>query len=188
MKIVRVVYVAISLPALMGAQRQQRPLSYHGWALGISLDSASTLAKMQIGRPLVCVGKDTKTMFCQTSRTNRGPGYASLYFSPVPRRLEEMTLQMRIGRRADRDSLENWFTTRWGTPLPRIVANKQSRPSGRPEPTNDVIGSWAREGSVFGMAAITSLDTLRRLSVSINSPARQLRLIQERAATNHKRR
>jgi hypothetical protein len=185
MKMVRVVYAAISIPALIGAQRQQRPLSYHGWALGISLDSASTLTKMQIGRPLVCVGKDTKTLFCQT---NRGRGYASLYFSPVPRRLEEMTLQMRIGNRADRDSLENWFTTRWGPPLPRIVANKQSRPSGRPELTNDVIGSWAREGSVFGMAAITSLDTLRRLSVSINSPARQRRLIEERAATNHKRR
>jgi hypothetical protein len=182
---VRVVYAAISLPALMGAQRQQRPLSYHGWALGITLDSASTLTKMQIGRPLVCAGKDTKTLFCQTSR---GRGFASLYFSPVPRRLEEMTLQMRIGSRVDRDSLENWFTTRWGPPLPRIVANKRSRPSGRPELTNDVIGSWAREGSVFGMAAITSLDTLRRLSVSINSPARQRRLIQERAATNHKRR
>lgn len=169
----------------METQPQERPLSYHGWALGISLDSARTLTEAQIGRPLACVGTDTKTMFCQT---RRGRTYASLYFSPAPRRLEEMTLEMPIGRRADRDSLEHWFTARWGPPLPRIVVNKRSTPRSRTQRTTDVIGSWARPGSVFGMAAVSSLDTLQRLSVSINSPARHLRLSHERAATNRKRR
>ena len=105
----------------MGAQAQQRPFSYHGWALGISLDSAATLTMTQVGRPLVCVGMDTKTMFCQT---DHGAGYASLYFSPMPRRL----------------------------------------------------------------AAILSLDTARTLSLSIYSPARQFRLIQERGRTRRNRR
>ncbi|GAC1412756.1 MAG: hypothetical protein PVSMB1_12260 [Gemmatimonadaceae bacterium] len=176
---------AITLSALIAAQPQERPLSYHGWALGISLDSAKTLTKMRIGRPLVCVGKDTKTMFCQTSH---GSAHASLYFSPVPRRLEEMTLEISIGRRADRDSLEEWFRTRWGPPLPRIVVNKKSPPRGRTQRTMDVIGSWARPGSVFGMVAVSAADSVQRLSVSINSPARQLRLSQERSAASRKRR
>jgi len=185
MRSARLVYAAITLPALIGAQPQERPLSYHGWALGISLDSAKTLTKMRIGRPLVCVGKDTKTMFCQTSH---GSPRASLYFSPVPRKLEELTLEMPIGRRADRDSLEDWFRKRWGPPLPRIVVNKKSPSRGRTQRTTDVIGSWVRPGSVFGMVAVSAVDTAQRLSVSINSPARQLRLSQERAATSRKRR
>lgn len=37
------------LPALKAAQGQERPLSYRGWALGISLDSATKLTKAQIG-------------------------------------------------------------------------------------------------------------------------------------------
>jgi hypothetical protein len=180
-------YAAALVPALTGAQRQQRALSYHGWALGISLDSAGTLARGQIGKPLVCVGMDSKTMFCQT---NRGSGYASLYFSPVPRRLEEMTLQIPLDRRASRDSIEKWFAARWGTPIPREVIRTESTPAGRGKPTTDVIGSWATDGgTVIAMAGFSSLDdTTYSLGVSILKPARQIRLMQERASRNRKAR
>lgn|GEM_PF-993786 len=185
MRTARLLCAATLLPALMGAQGQQRPLSYHGWALGISLDSATKLTEAQIARPLVCVGMDTQTMFCQT---DHGARYASLYFSPMPRRLEEISLLMPIDRHASRDSLKKWFTTRWGPPIPREVIGRKSTSTGRAEPRTDVIGDWARDGMVFGMAAIASVDTARTLSVSIYSPARQIRLMQQRADTSRKRR
>ncbi len=173
----------MSLPALVGAQSQHHPLSYRGWGLGISLDSATALTKAQMGKPLTCVGTDTKTMFCET---DPAPGYASLYFSPTPRRLEEITLLIPIDRRASRDSLTKWFKTRWGPPIPREVFGKKSTSRGAGEPTTEVIGSWAREGMVFGQAAIATVDTARMLALSIFSPARQIRLMQERVDTSRK--
>jgi hypothetical protein len=186
MRTARLLCAATLLPALVGAQGQQRPLEYRGWALGISFDSAAMLTQAQIGKPLICVGMDTKTMFCQT---DHGPGvYASLYFSPVPRRLEEMSLLMPLDWRAARDSLEKWFISRWGPSLPRTMIGQRSAPTGQIGMATDVIGSWAREAMVFGMAAIVSVDTARTLAVSISSPARQIRLMQERADTSRKTR
>jgi hypothetical protein len=185
MRTARLLCAATLLPALMGAQGQQRPLSYHGWALGISLDSATKLTEAQIARPLVCVGMDTQTMFCQT---DHGARYASLYFSPMPRRLEEISLLMPIDRHASRDSLKKSFTTQWGPPLPREVIAKQPSATGRVKFQTDVIGSWAREGMVFGMAAISTVDTALTLGVSIQSLNRQIRLMQQRADTSRKRR
>jgi hypothetical protein len=176
--------VAFCFSVLMGAQRQQPPLSYHGWALGISLDSAATLTKSQIDAPLVCVGMDTQTMFCQT---DRGPGYASLYFTPMPRRLEEMSLQTPLDRRASKDSLKNWFTTHWGPPIPRELLGNRSTSNGRVPFATEVIGTWARGEMVFGMAAIASIDTTRTLAISIQSLERQVRLMQQRADSSRKR-
>lgn len=184
MRTVRPLCVAFCLPVLMGAQRPQPPLSYHGWALGISLDSAEALTKSQIGAPLVCVGMDTQTMFCQT---DRGPGYASLYFTPMPRGLEEMSLQLPLDRRASKDSLKNWFTTRWGPPIPRELLGRRSTSTGPVPFTTEVIGTWARGEMVFGMAAIASIDTTMRLAISIQNLERQIRLMQQRVDTSPKR-
>jgi hypothetical protein len=180
----RLMCAAALAPAFMAAQGQQRPLSYHGWALGISFDSATKLTEAQIARPLVCVGMDTKTMFCQTDPGGRN---ASLYFSPMPRRLEEIRLSFPVDRRFSRDSLKRFFTTQWGPPIPREVIGKQPSTTGRILET-EVIGSWAREGMVFGGAYISSMDSARTLSVSIFSPARQIRLMQERTDSSRKRR
>lgn len=177
------VCAAALLPALMAGQGQQPPLSYHGWALGISLDSARKLTEAQIAKPLVCVGMDTQTMFCETN--GRG-AHASLYFSPVPRHLDEMLLQAPFDRRASRDSVKQWFTARWGQPIPREVIGSKSA-SDRGEPVTDALGSWARPGMVFGMAAISSLDSSRTLSVTLYSPAREIRLMQQRADTSKRR-
>jgi len=67
------------------------------------------------------------------------------------------------------------------------VIGKQPSTTGRIL-ESDVIGSWAREGMVFGEAAISSMDSARTLSVSIFSPARQIRLMQERTDSDRKRR
>jgi hypothetical protein len=182
----RLMCTAALVPAFMGAQGQQRPLSYHGWALGISFDSATKLTEAQIARPLVCVGMDTKTMFCQT---DHGPGaYASLYFTPVPRRVEEIVLLIPFDRHASTDSLRSWFTTRWGPPIPREVLSTGSTSPGRAGPSSDVIGSWAREGTVFGMVAVSSLDSAAKLYISIASLDRQIRLMLEQADTSRKTR
>lgn len=173
------------LPALVNGQSQQRPLSYRGWALGISLDSAATLATAQIGRPLACVGMDTKTMFCQT---NGGSGYANLYFSPFPRRLEELAILTPLDRRASRDSLKKWFTREWGSPLSGEASTKRPDRNQRPMPETDIIGRWRRDGFVLGMAGVSSYDTTRMISVSIRSPAREIRLLKERTDTSRKRR
>jgi len=174
---------ATLLPALVAAQTNQEPLSYHGWALGISLDSARKLTESQIARPLVCVGMDTRTLFCQTEPGTR---YASLYFSPVPRRLEEISLIMPFDRRASRDSVEKWFTSRWGTPIAREVIDTKLKSKRRTEPETDAIGSWVRDEMVFGTVGIGSYDTTRMLAISISSPARQIRLLRDRADTSHK--
>jgi hypothetical protein len=170
--------VAALLPVLLGAQGNQEPLKYHGWALGISLDSARKLTLTQIGKPLECAGVDTDTMFCHTPP---GAEYASLYFSPVPRRLEEMSILLPFDRRASRDSLEKWLTSRWGTPIPREVLETSPKSKSRSEPETETIGSWAREGTVFGMVAIASGGGTRTLSVSIYSPAREIRMMQQHA-------
>jgi hypothetical protein len=184
MRTVRPLCVAFCFPVLIGAQRPEPPLSYHGWALGISLDSAATLTKSLIGAPLVCVGMDTATMFCQT---DSGPGYASLYFTPMPRRLEEMSLQIPLDRRASKDSLKNWFTTRWGPPIPRELLGKRSTSTGPVPFTTEVIGTWARGEMIFGMAAIASIDTTRTLAISIQNLERQVRLMLQRADTSRRR-
>jgi hypothetical protein len=168
----------VLLPTLTAAQGQQPPLTYHGWALGISLDSATKLTRAQIGKPLVCVGNESETMFCQTE-----PGlgaHASIYFSPMPRRIEEMSLLIPFDRRASRDSLKTWLSTRWGAEIAREVIGGKSTSPGPVEITTDPIGSWAREGMRFGMVAIASVDTVRTLSVSLYSPAREIRLMQQR--------
>jgi hypothetical protein len=184
MRMARLVCAATLVPAFMAAQAQQQPLSYHGWALGISFDSAAKLTEAQIARPLVCVGMDTKTMFCQTDPGGR-QRQASLYFSPMPRRLEEIWLSFPVDRRFSRDSLTRFFTTQWGRPIPREMIGKQpSDPERILE--SDVIGNWAREDMVFGGVAISTMDSARTLSVSIFSPARQIRLMQQRADTSHK--
>ena len=184
MKPLLLLNVAALLPLLLGAQGSQEPLKYHGWALGISLDSARKLTLAQIGKPLECAGVDTDTLFCQT---DPGAEYASLYFSPVPRRLEEMALLLPFDRRASRDSLEKWLRSRWGTPIPREVLETSPKSKSRSEPETETIGSWAREGTVFGMVAIVSADTARTLSVSIYSPAREIRMMQKHADTGRTR-
>jgi len=183
MRSARLFSAAMLLPILSGAQAGERPLSYHGWALGISLDSAAVLAKAQIGNPLTCVGMDTKTMLCQASTGERN---ASLYFSPVPRRLEELTILAPLDRRASRDSLKKWFGAQWGSPLPRQKLATRSAPS-RSKLKTDIIGTWPREGMVLGIAAIGSYDTTRLVSVSIYSPERNVRLMLERADSGRKR-
>jgi hypothetical protein len=185
MRMARLMCTAALVPAFMGAQGQQRPLSYHGWALGISFDSATKLTEAQIARPLVCVGMDTKTMFCQTDPGGRN---ASLYFSPMPRRLEEIRLSFPVDRRFSRDSLKRFFTTQWGPPIPREVLSTGSTSPRRVGPSSDVIGSWAREGTVFGMVAVSSLDSAAKLYISIASLDRQIRLMLEQADTSRKTR
>lgn len=171
------------LPALVSAQRDQRPLIYRGWAIGISLDSATELTKVQFGQPLQCAGMDTQTMSCQT---DHGPGHVSLYFSPIPRRLEEMNIMKPLDLRASRDSLEKWFTARWGRPLPRTTpATAQEGPQSAI--ISDIVGRWARGGFVFGMVAIAGLDTTQMLSIAISSPARRIRLMRERSDTMRNR-
>ena len=184
MKPRRLLNVAALLPVFLGAQRSQEPLKYHGWALGISLDSAKKLTLAQIGKPLECGGVDTDTLFCHTDPRAE---YASLYFSPVPRRLEEVSLLLPFDRRASRDSLEKWLTSRWGNPIPREVLETSPKSKVRAEPETETIGSWAREGTVFGMVAIVSADTTRTLSVSIYSPAREIRMMQRHADTSRTR-
>jgi hypothetical protein len=183
MKTLCLLSAATLLPGLMAAQRNQEPLSYQGWTLGISLDSATKLTASQIASPLVCVGMDTRTLFCQTEPGTR---YASLYFSPVPRRLEEVSLIMPFDRRASRDSVEKWFTSRWGTPIAREVIDTKLKSKRRTKPETDAIGSWVRDEMVFGTVGIGSYDTTRMLAISISSPARQIRLLRERADTSHK--
>jgi hypothetical protein len=173
------------VPALTADQGQERPLSYRGWALGISFDSAKALTKAQISKPLVCVGAETDTMFCQTDLTVGS--YAGLYFSPAPRRLEEVSLQIPLDRRASRDSLEKWFVSRWGPSIPREVLGKPN-PKGGVHAEDGVIGSWARPGMIFGMASIASVDAARLLSVAIYNPARQIRLMQQRADSSRNQR
>jgi len=180
----RLLCAAALLPVLMEAQAHERPLSYHGWALWISFDSAAILADAQIGRTLECVGMDTKTMFCQAYNGTR---HASLYFSPVPRRLEELAIMTPLDCRASSDSLKNWFTTQWGPTLPRDLITAQSAPTRQSRMHSEVIGSWARNEIVLGMVGIVSYDTTRMLSVSISSPAREIRLLRERADSGHKR-
>jgi hypothetical protein len=185
MRTARLACLAVLFPAFVGAQGQQQPLSYLGWGLRISLDSARALVSTQVGTPLNCVGMDAGTLFCQTDM-KPGP-YVSLYFSPVPRRLEELTVRDPLDRRASKDSLAKWFQTRWGPPVPREVIGKKST-----SPTvgleSEVIGSWARDGPVFGMASIASYDTTRLLSVSIASVEREMRLIREQQAARAKAR
>jgi hypothetical protein len=170
---------AALIPGLMPAQGQEPPLSYRGWALGISVDSATKLTKAQIGMALVCTA-DTQVMFCHT-----GPGRApraSAYFGPEPRRLEDVSLAMLLDRRASRDSVARWFRTRWGAPIPREYVGKKST-SG-----SEVLGSWARDNMIFGNAGITSDDTTRVLYVSIASADRQMRLMEQQAESSAKRR
>jgi hypothetical protein len=185
MRMARLMCAAVLVPAFMGAQTQQQPLSYHGWALGISFDSAAKLTEAQIARPLVCVGMDTKTMFCQTDPGGR-QRQASLYFSPSPRRLEEIWLSFPVDRRFSRDSLKRFLTTQWGPPIPREVIGKQPSTPGQIL-ESDVIGNWAREGMVFGGVAISTMDSARTLSVSIFSPAREIRMMQQHGDTGRRR-
>lgn len=170
-----VLCATVLLSAFVWAQGQQAPLSYHGWALGISLDSAKTLTRIQMGKPLVCVGEEAETVFC---RTSPGPGAgARLYFGPAPRHLEDVSLALPLNRRASKDSVASWFRTQWGPPIPREFIGKRSTSGG------ETLGSWARDGMVFGIVGISSEDTIRQLSVSIAAADRQVRLMQERADT-----
>ena len=167
------------LPALLGAQGQRHPLIYRGWALGISLDSATALTKAQSGKPLVCAEPDAKTMFCQTDR--RPGGYVSVYFGAAPRRMEEVFLQVPLDRHASRDSLEKWFAGRWGPPIQREILQTGTGPVVRSEVTKGVLGTWLTDDLVFGMAGITTPDTTRMLSVSISNRDNDLLLRAGRA-------
>lgn len=184
MRMGQLVLVGALAPALLAAQAKSAPLSYRGWALGIPLDSATTLTTAQIGAPLVCVGDDMETMFCET---NDGVGHASLYFSPIPRRLEELNIMRPLDRRASRDSLEKWFAARWGPPLPRPARPKPSQKASEGAVIGDIVGRWTRGGFVYGMVAVAGLDTTRILSVAISNPARRIRLMMERGDTTNGR-
>ncbi|MEO8910359.1 MAG: hypothetical protein ABI408_09040 [Gemmatimonadaceae bacterium] len=172
MKAAVLVCAATIIPALVGCRTRHPTFTYNGWALGISPDSATALTKAQFGKPLVCSVADAEMMECETDRA--GAGYLKVSFSAVPRRLDDVFLEFPLDRRASRDSLEKWFTERWGPPIPRAAMEKSLGPLAGIDASKGTLGIWLPEGSVFGMVGIFTPDSTRMLSISFTNRRKQL--------------
>jgi hypothetical protein len=172
MRGIRGLTLALLFPFAAFAQGNA-PLEYHGWARGISLDSALALARGQNGEELVCIGLETETQFCNSPF---GKGGVSAYFSPSPRHLEEVSLLIPLDARTSKDSIEDWFEENWGLAAREgktTVSNGQKLPL-----RSEGLGLWVRPG-LIGSASIVSLGDHRTLGVTIMSPGRTIRRLRE---------
>jgi hypothetical protein len=163
----------LSLLATRAATAQVAPsLDYRGWALGISRDSATNLAKSQNGQVLDCVGNSDRMMFCRT--LGGAQPDITAYFSAEPRRLEMVTILEPLGAAASADSLARWFREHWGQPRP--IAKRDSASTSITVLTPaEWLGMWYGSGGGVGSAMITSLGDKRMLGVAIDNPLRYLR-------------
>jgi hypothetical protein len=162
--------LSIIVPGTAAAQ-SPASLSYRGWALGISRDSAINLAKSQNGQVLDCVGGSDRMMFCRT--LGGAQPDISAYFSAEPRRLEMVTIIEPLGAAASADSVAHWFRDQWGDPKPLPKRDSTSGPT--IIAASQWLGMWFGAGGAIGSATIMSIGDKRMLGVAIDNPLRYLR-------------
>lgn len=147
-------------------------LSYRGWALGISRDSAINLARTQNGQVLDCVGNPDRFMFCRT--LGGAQPDISAYFSAEPRLLEMVTILEPLPATASADSLTQSFRERWGEPRP-LARRDSTSTSTTVLATSQWLGMWYGAGGGVASANITMTGEKRVLGVVIDNPLRYLR-------------
>src|SRR6266540_3666422 len=88
--------------------------TYRGWGIGISLDSANKLAVRGTKEGLICVGEETREMFCKSDEAVPNVMTVNAYFTPSPRRLDEVILIQLRDRPMASDSIFAPFIRGWG--------------------------------------------------------------------------
>jgi hypothetical protein len=163
--------LSIAFAAVTAAQ-SPASFNYRGWALGISRDSAISLAKAQNGQVLDCVGNPDRFMFCRT--LGGAQPDISAYFSAEPRLLEMVTILEPLPAKASADSLSHWFRERWGEPRP-LARRDSTSTSTTVLATSQWLGMWYGTGGGVASANIMTIGEKRVLGVVIDNPLRYLR-------------
>jgi hypothetical protein len=163
--------LTVAFTGVTGAQTPAS-LSYRGWALGISRDSAISLARSQNGQVLDCVGNPGRSMYCRTAGGAQPD--ISAYFSGEPRVLEMVTILEQLPPSASADSLGQWFRGRWGEPRP-LAKRDSTSTSTTLLVTLQWLGMWYGAAGGVASANITTSGDKRVLGVVIDNPLRYLR-------------
>lgn len=142
------------------AQRNSVMLpTYRGWGIGISLDSANKLAVRDTKEGLICVGEETREMFCKSEEAVPNVMTVNAYFTPSPRRLDEVMLIQLRDRPMALDSIFAPFIRGWGKYSRHDDSTVSSTsPTGKHSARRQTSAEWKFPGVTAGVSVQEIFD------------------------------